>query len=259
VTTSRLAVECRGRRLEVARSTPPGAARTLVFLHEGLGSVSLWREWPWRLGAATRSAVLVYSRYGHGESEVLGEPRTPRFMHDEAAALGDLLARLAVVEPVLVGHSDGASIALLHAAADPAVRGVVAIAPHLFVEEHGLGGIRAAREAFATGDLGLRLARHHRDPWRTFRGWNDVWLSPAFRAWDIREAIDRVACPVLAIQGEADQYGTMAQLDELALRLGGSSTELRLPDCGHAPHRQEPEAVGAAIAHFVASLGTPAG
>jgi pimeloyl-ACP methyl ester carboxylesterase len=178
-------------------------------------------------------------------------------MHEEAVVLGDLIAALEIRAPILVGHSDGASIALIHAAlstAATAPRALVLIAPHLFVEDRTIAAIAAARDAFATTDLCLRLGRRHRDPLRTFRGWNDVWLDPRFRGWDIRPLVERVVCPVLAIQGEADEYGTMAQLEELAARLPGPLTELRLPGCGHAPHREQPEAVVAAIAEFLAPL-----
>lgn len=250
------AIAVHGRRLEVLRAAPtagPAAGSPLVFLHEGLGSASSWRDWPWQIAAATGSTAIVYSRYGHGASDVLAEDRRPSFMREEAAALAELLRRLDVETPILIGHSDGASIALLAAAADPAVQGVVLLAPHVFVEEHGLAGIRAARAAFATTDLALRLGRHHRDPWRTFRGWNDVWLDPAFRGWDIRAEIGRVACPILAIQGFDDPYGTMAQLDEIAAG-ADDVTDLRLPACGHSPHRDQPERVAAEILGFLGRL-----
>jgi pimeloyl-ACP methyl ester carboxylesterase len=177
-------------------------------------------------------------------------------MHQEAIVLAELLAGLGVAAPLLVGHSDGASIALLHAATAPELRGLVLLAPHAFVEERSLAGIRAARDAFVTGDLALRLARHHRDPLRTFRGWNDVWLDLRFRAWDIRAQTSRVVCPVLAVQGENDEYGTMAQLDEIAARVRGPLSQLRLPGCGHSPHRDQPEKVHAAILGFVRGLAS---
>ncbi len=255
MTTQRQVVEAGGRRLEVARSLPGAATSlSLVFLHEGLGSVSSWRDFPWQLGEEAAFEAIVYSRYGHGESEILREPRGPEFMHREAVVLAELLRRLEIAAPVLIGHSDGASIALLHAAAEPSVRGLVLLAPHVFVEERSLAGIRAARDAFASADLALRLSRHHRDPLRTFRGWNDVWLDPRFRAWDIRAEIRRIGCPVLAVQGEDDEYGTMAQLDEIAARAPGPVAQLRVAGCGHSPHRVQPEPVREAILRFVRTL-----
>ena len=218
----------------------------------GLGSLRQWRDFPMRVANATGCAALVYSRYGYGQSDVLQEPRTPSFMHDEALrSLPELLSSLRIVAPVLVGHSDGASIALIYAGVGHPARGLVLEAPHVFVEEHGLEGIREAKRAFETTDLSECLAKYHRDTERTFRGWNDVWLSPAFRDWTIEDCLPGVRCPVLAIQGEHDEYGTMAQLDAIARGVSGPCELVKLPGCGHSPHRDQPEATVAAVTHFV--------
>jgi pimeloyl-ACP methyl ester carboxylesterase len=234
-----------------------GGEPVLVFLHEGLGSIRQWRDFPARVAAATGARALVYDRYGYGQSEVLQEPRrTVRFMHDEAlSSLPDLLKNAEIQEPILIGHSDGASIALIHAGAGHAVRGVVAMAPHVFIEPVCLSSIRKAKQTFETTDLPQRLGRHHRDARKTFYGWADVWLDPDFERWDIRDDyLPNVRCPVLAIQGHDDEYGTMAQLDEIARRVAGPCELLKLGQCGHSPFRDQPEATLRAIARFVDSL-----
>jgi pimeloyl-ACP methyl ester carboxylesterase len=225
----------------------------LVFLHEGLGSIRQWRDFPAQVAAATGRRALVYDRYGYGQSDVLREARRKvSFMHDEALhALPALLAELDIDEPVLVGHSDGASIALIHAATHP-VSAVVAMAPHVFVEPSGLVSIRNAVSAFEATDLAQKLSRYHKDARRTFYGWADVWLDPEFERWDIRgDALPKIACPVLAIQGFDDKYGTMAQLDEIQRRVRGGCTLVKLPACGHAPFRDQPEKTLHAIRDFL--------
>ena len=234
------------------RGTP-----TLVFLHEGLGSIRQWREFPARVAAATGARALVYDRYGYGQSDVLQEPRrTVQFMHDEGLfALPELIKQLDIKEPVLVGHSDGASIALIHAGAGHEVRGVVAMAPHVFIEPVCLTSIRQAKIAFESTDLPERLGRYHRDARKTFYGWADVWLDPAFKGWDIRDDyLPKVRCPVLAIQGHDDEYGTMAQLDEIGRRVAGRCELLELENCGHSPFRDQPEQTLSAITGFIQSL-----
>ena len=232
-------------------------ARTLVFLHEGLGSIPQWRDFPERAARATGCRALVYERYGYGQSDVLAEARVgPDFMHREALeALPALLQALAVENPVLVGHSDGASIALIYAGAGKAAQGVVAMAPHVFVEDVSVRSIAEAARAFETTDLPQRLGRYHRDPRKTFYLWNDAWLDPAFRNWNIEASLAGIRCPLLAIQGEDDQYGTMAQVDAIARQAGGTCRLLKLPQCGHSPHKDQPEAVLQAIVDFVEGLG----
>jgi pimeloyl-ACP methyl ester carboxylesterase len=246
-----------GRALNYAWIAGDEAGPALVFLHEGLGSIGQWRDFPAKLCAATGCRGMVYDRYGYGQSDVLAEPRrTVRFMHDEAlVALPELRKKLQLEDLVLVGHSDGASIALIHAGARHAVRAVVAMAPHVFIEPVCLSSIREAAEAFENTDLAQKLGRYHRDARRTFYGWADVWLDPEFERWDIRaDYLPGVRCPVLAIQGHDDEYGSMAQLDEIAARVGGRCELLKLEDCGHAPFRDQPENVLAKAASFVKSL-----
>ncbi len=214
----------------------PGATghTPLLLLHEGLGSVGLWRGFPERLAAATGRRTVAFSRWGHGQSDPPPKRRTPSFMHEEALeVLPELLAELGMPAPVLVGHSDGASIALIYAAHHP-VEALVAIAPHVFVENICLTEIRRARDVYRHGGLRERMARHHRDPDAAFFGWNDVWLDPDFPQWDITQHLEVITCPLLLIQGERDQYGTMAQLDAIERRADGPVRRVHL-DCQHSP------------------------
>ena len=249
-------VQVQGRKLEVSRVPGPvPGARTLVFLHEGLGSVAMWRDFPAKAAAAAGCAAIVYSRYGYGRSEVLNAPHGIDYMHREALeALPDLLGELEVREPVLVGHSDGGSIALIHAAAHREVAGLVVMAPHVFVEDVSVKSIAEAKTAFETGDLPQKLARYHADAAKTFWGWNDIWLQPDFRAWNIEDRLPRICCPMLAIQGFDDEYGTMAQLEAIAKQAGGPVELLRLANCRHSPHRDQPAVVIEAISRFVDRL-----
>jgi pimeloyl-ACP methyl ester carboxylesterase len=229
----------------------------LVFLHEGLGSIQQWRDFPAKLSAACGCGALVYDRYGYGQSDVLQEKRRAvRFMHDEAlVSLPEMLSGLGLKNPILVGHSDGASIALIHAGAGHAVRGVVAMAPHVFIEPPCLRSIDKAKENFENTDLAARLGRYHRDARKTFCGWADVWLDPQFKAWDIREDyLPGVRCPVLAVQGHDDEYGTMAQLDEIERRVSGPCELLKLENCGHAPFRDQAQIVVSKVSTFVQKL-----
>jgi len=249
-------VAVQGRQLEVQRiAGSVRGARTLVFLHEGLGSVAMWRDFPLKAAAATRCAAVVYSRYGYGRSDMLREARGVDYMHREALeVLPELLARLEVPDPILVGHSDGGSIALMHAATRDNIPGLVVMAPHVFVEDISVKSIAEARTAFETTDLPQKLGRYHADAAKTFWGWNDIWLHPDFRGWNIEEFLPRIRCPMLAIQGFDDEYGTMAQVDAIARQTGGPVELLRLADCRHSPHRDQPEVVIEAISRFIDRL-----
>ena len=246
-----------GRDLAYEWLGEEGGKPVLVFLHEGLGSIRQWRDFPAQVARATGCRALVYDRYGYGQSDVLQEPRrTVRFMHDEAIlSFPRVLKALNIENPILIGHSDGASIALIHAGAGHEVRGVVAMAPHVFIEPVCLSSIRKAKETFETTDLPARLGRYHRDVRKTFYGWADVWLDPDFEGWDIRDDfLPNVRCPVLAIQGHDDEYGTMAQLDEIARRVAGGCELAKLERCGHTPFRDQPERTLQAISAFVKGL-----
>ncbi len=225
------------------------AAPLLVFLHEGLGSVSMWRDFPARLCEAVGCRGLVYSRPGYGRSTPRppGEAWAPDFMHRQANEVLPALLRALGVEqpPWLLGHSDGGSIALLHAARHP-VAGTIVLAPHILVEDISVASIAQARRAWQDGDLRQRLARHHDDPDSAFFGWNDVWLSPAFRHWSIEDQIAGIRGPLLAVQGLDDEYGTLEQVRGIARRVPQTRL-LELPACGHSPHRDQPEAVIAAV------------
>src|SRR5581483_853462 len=236
-------------------AAPRANGPELVFLHEGLGSISHWRDFPARVAAATGCPVTVYSRYGCGNSEVLSGPRGVDYMHEEAlGALPDLLSQLKIEGPVLVGHSDGASIALIYAGAHDGVRALVLLAPHVFVEDLSVKSIAEAKAAFQTTDLPLRLGNHHRDAERTFWGWNDIWLHPDFRTWNIEEYLPRIRCPILVIQGLQDQYGTMAQVKAIQQKARGRVEVLSLADCRHSPQRDQPEATLRAVLEFLRNL-----
>ena len=244
-----------GKRLETVRWDGDPSRPAIVMLHEGLGSVSLWRDLPQRLCECTGCTVVAYSRYGYGRSDVLREKREPDYMHREGeVVLPALLAELGIERPVLFGHSDGASIALICAGSRPEmVRALVLEAPHVFVEEISVRSIAEAKTAYATTDLPKRLARHHADPGASFYGWNDIWLDPRFRDWNIEAYADGVRCPVSLIQGEADEYGTTAQLDAIAARVPQSET-LLVPGAGHSPHRDAPDIVLDRVASFVKEI-----
>jgi pimeloyl-ACP methyl ester carboxylesterase len=243
-----------GRELEIARIPARRADRpTLVFLHEGLGSIALWRDFPAALAERTGCGALVYSRYGNGFSTTLAEARTPAYMHDEALrVLPELLRRLEIEDIVLIGHSDGASIALIYAGEHrDGVRALVLEAPHVFVEELSVRSIAAVRHEYETTELRTKMARYHRAVDRTFYGWNDVWLSEEFREWNIEDAVQRVRAPILTVQGIADEYGTPAQLERIARRARVPVDRLLLARCGHAPHRDRRAVVEATIASWL--------
>lgn len=258
-----------GVRLEVMHVAGPKVARPrapIVFLHEGLGSVAMWRDWPEAVCRATGRDAWVYSRRGYGQSDAVPDVRgrscavngipggrlQPDYLHHEAlTVLPALLARLGVSAPVLLGHSDGASIALIHASRLP-VSACVVMAPHVMVEEVSIQSIRQARDAFETGDLRQRLARYHAAVDGAFWQWNDAWLNPVFRDFDIRPECRRIVAPVLAIQGDQDPYGTLAQIDQIALP-PARLTRVVLEGCGHSPHREQPERITQSVADFLAS------
>jgi pimeloyl-ACP methyl ester carboxylesterase len=251
----RSSVEVCGCRLEVERIEGDAARPTLVFLHEGLGSVSMWREFPAWAAAATDCPAVVYSRYGYGASDVLEAPFAVDYMHREALeTLPELLAKLGIERPILVGHSDGASIALIYAGSRNRLTGLVALAPHVFVEDISIRSIAEAKVAFETTDLPEKLARHHASVRKSFYGWNDIWLHPDFRRWNIEAFLPGIRCPVLAIQGAEDEYGTMAQVEAIAGQVGGRCEIVRLEGCGHSPHRDRPGETLSAISRFVAAL-----
>ena len=246
-----LAVDGRTLRIEHKWLRAERRERPLmVFLHEGLGSVSMWRDFPARLCDALDLRGLVYSRPGYGRStpRAPGEAWAPDFMHRQAhqvlpALLQALGVDVAADPPWLFGHSDGGSITLLYAARYPqALAGAVVLAPHIRVEDISVASIARAREAYATTDLRARLARHHDDPDSAFFGWNDVWLLPAFRHWSIEAELDTITCPLLAVQGLDDEYGTLEQIRGIARHVPQTRL-LELPACGHSPHRDQPEAV----------------
>ncbi|GAB6906582.1 putative Predicted hydrolase or acyltransferase alpha/beta hydrolase fold protein [Desulfosarcina cetonica] len=248
-----------GGRLEAAWvGPPPEESPTLVLLHEGLGCVDLWRDVPQRMAAATGYGVLVYSRLGYGRSDPCALPRPIRFMHDEGLIVLPLVLRAAGIrEHILVGHSDGGSIALIHAGRvpGPGLKGVVTLAAHVFCEDLTCRSIEDARQRYLEGDLKSRLAVYHGDNTDcAFWGWNDVWLHPEFKRWNIEEFLPTITVPVLAIQGEADPYGTTAQVDAIRRQTGGPVTVAMVPDCGHAPHLEKKALVTAAVADFVATL-----
>src|SRR4051812_32944932 len=243
-----------GRRVEAVEWPGDAARRPLVLLHEGLGSVGLWRDFPPALSAATGRRVLAFSRFGHGRSEPPPRPRTPAFFHEEALdVLPALLPQLDATDPILVGHSDGGSIALIHAAYHQ-VTGLALVAAHVFVEDVTVEEIGRTREQYEAGDLRARMARHHDDPDAAFFGWCDVWLDPAFREWNIEADLAGVTAPTLLVQGADDPYGTLEQLDRIERRLGGVVGRLGV-DGGHSPHLEEPERVVEAVRGFVAGLG----
>ena len=250
-------LDWRGRELRLEYEwvgAPRAAGNVVVFLHEGLGSISMWRDFPRRFCSEHGLAGFVFSRYGYGRStpKPPGERWPSDFMSEQAnVVLPRLFAAVGIERPWLFGHSDGATIALLHAATHP-VAGVVAVAPHLFVEDVAIASIEKARVAYETGALRDGLARHHADRDSAFRGWNDVWLAPEFRDWNVEREIEAIAAPVLAVQGEDDEYGTLEQIRAVARRV--PQTELVvLADCGHSPHRDQPDALSATAGRFIAS------
>lgn len=237
---------------------PPGQAPTLIFLHEGLGCAAMWKDFPDRVAQATGWSVLVYSRAGYGGSDPVDVPRPLTYMHGEGL---DVLPRLLDVaginQAILVGHSDGASISLINAGGerDPRILAGILLAPHVFNEQISVDSIRQAREAFENGQLRDGLARYHGDNVDVaFWGWNRAWLDPDFWHWNLEEYLPHIEIPLLLIQGEDDEYGTRAQIEAIDRQTPGLVETLMLPDCGHSPHRDQPQATIRAIRDFVPVL-----
>jgi len=260
-----LALAVGGVRLHAERLSPPrrGDGPVVVLLHDSLGSVRLWRDFPERLAEATGLEVLAYDRRGHGASDPFGAgARTRGYLHEEAATLEQVLAAADVREAVLVGHSDGGTIALLAAALHPArVRAVVAEAAHVFVEDRTLEGVREAEKALACGDLLARLERHHGAKAAPLAAaWIGTWLSPTFRSWNVEAELRRITCPVLVLQGAEDEYGTEAQVHAIARGVAGPVRPVIAPGLRHTPHREDPGAVLRLIAgHLADAELIPAG
>jgi pimeloyl-ACP methyl ester carboxylesterase len=244
-----------GRQLETAWwGPPPEAAPTLVLLHEGLGCVALWRDFPKRLADATGCGVFAYSRYGYGKSDPEPLPWPMTYMHREAElVLPGVLDRAGVRRYVTLGHSDGASIAAIHAGGVPDARraGVVLIAPHFFTEEAGLASIEAIRTVYETGDLRARLSRYHAHVDNAFRGWNGAWLDPRFRDWNILDRVPRIDVPMLLLQGTKDEYGSAEQVHAAARAATAPAETVLIDGVGHAPHLEKPDETLDAVARFV--------
>lgn len=254
--TSTLEVD--GAKLEYAAwGPPPATAPTIVLMHEGLGCVALWRDFPQKLVEATGFGVFAYSRLGYGQSDPATLPKPIDFMTNEARqTLPRVLDQAGIERCVLLGHSDGATISAIYAGseADMRVRGLVLMAPHFFTEPMGLASIAEAKSAFEQGDLRPKLAKYHKDAEIAFRGWNDTWLNSEFTDWDVSDVIDYFRVPTLAIQGRDDQYGTLAQVQIIEERAYSPVDLLVLDDCGHAPHQDKPAEVLGGIAEFVVRL-----
>ncbi len=251
-----------GHRLEAQwHGPPPEEKATLVLLHEGLGCVAMWRDWPARLAEQSGLGVLVYSRLGYGRSEPVSVPRPLDYMQDEGErVLPEVLDAAGVRQAILVGHSDGGSIAVVHAGTPGArsrVRGAVLLAPHMFCEDLSVASITRAREAFTGGDLRARLAKYHGDNVDgAFWGWNRAWLDPEFRHWNIEHYLPRIGVPLLVIQGADDPYGTLAQVDAIERGAGAPVKRLVLPACGHAPQQDRPEETTRAVVDFARGVTT---
>lgn len=250
-------LEVLGSRMEYRWiGPPPEDAPTVVFLHEGLGCLAMWRDFPDHVASATGCGALVYSRPGYGGSDPVGGPRPVRFMHDEALeVLPAVIEHFQLREVVLFGHSDGASIAVIYAGAGLGpVRALVLEAPHVFVEPVCIESITRIAKAYETTGVRDRLARYHgRNTDSMFRTWTDVWLRPEFRQWNIEECLSAIESPVLVVQGENDTYGTLRQVEAVVTQVGGPAESLVLARCGHSPHSDRPDKVLEAASRFLRS------
>jgi pimeloyl-ACP methyl ester carboxylesterase len=249
-----------GKRLKTLWLEPrDAAAPTIVMLHEGLGSIALWKDFPHKLAARTGCSVLAYSRYGHGNSDKLAEKRPVEFMHYEGeVVLPELLDKLRIERPILLGHSDGGSIALILAGKYPErVGALILAAPHVFVEDLSVASIAAAKVSFEATDFRSKLGRYHAHVDETFWGWNNIWLDPRFRSWNIESLLDTIRCPILCIQGEEDEYGTPTQVEAIRAHVPGTEI-LMLRNCRHSPHRDQQVATLEKTAEFVATIAEAA-
>jgi len=245
------------RKLSRTEGDSQDGRPTLVFLHEGLGSIEMWHDFPAILAETTACDCLIYDRWGHGRSDALDVQRTLRYVHHEALdSLPEVLNHSNVDDAILIGHSDGGSIALIFAAEYPEIlRGIITEAAHVFVEEITLEGIREALDIYNNTDLKQRLARYHgTNTEKIFRAWHETWLQPEFKSWDIQDCLPKVKCPVLVIQGEDDQYGTAAQVEAIAHQVTGPSKVLLLPNCAHIPHRESKDRVAQEMTEFILGL-----
>ena len=255
-------IQAAGHKLRVRRLSHSGndgedSRPTLVFLHEGLGSIEMWHDFPEALLKKTGCNGLLYDRWGHGQSDPIDVQRTLRYVHDEALdSLPGVLRHCEVNDSVIIGHSDGGSIALIFAAEYPElVRGIITEAAHVFVEEITLEGIKDALEVYKNTDLREKLARYHGDNTeRIFRAWHETWLQPEFKGWNIEDCLPKITCPVLVIQGEDDQYGTEAQVESIAGRVAGSAKPLLIPNCAHIPHKEATDRVLNEMTEFILGL-----
>ena len=234
---------------EVKRPVAP----TIVMLHEGLGALSLWRDFPRKLSNLINCSVFVYSRHGYGQSDFINDEFDTQYMHREALhILPQILNHFEISNPILYGHSDGASIALIHtSSADTQIVGLILEAPQVVVEEISLDGLNGAKKAFEQGGLKASLAKHHQKPEMIFRCWNNIWLSPEFLTWNIVPCLSNIQCPTLLIQGEEDAYGTLSQLDTIEKNISGRCEKKIMPAIGHSPHRENPELVLRSIQQFI--------
>jgi len=247
-----------GKSLEYAwHGPPPDEAPTLIFLHEGLGCVAMWRDFPVTLADATGCGALIYSRTGYGQSDSCELPRAVTFQHDEAVTvLPALIDAFEIRDAILVGHSDGGTIALIYAASahGQTLRGVITEAAHVFNEAVCVASIEDAVELYEETDLRAKLSRYHKNVDVAFRGWADVWLHPDYRDWNMEEWLSQIKVPLLAIQGKKDQYGTVSQLRSIGTRAGGPTETLLLADCRHVPHVEQREQTLAAMKRFIDQL-----
>jgi len=253
-------IQLRGRWIRHRRDHDLSSEPTLVFLHEGLGSIVQWRDFPEALARRTGLAALIYDRLGHGGSPPLSGPRTMHYLETEACqVLPSVLAAAGIQAPVLVGHSDGGTIALLFASKFPEVpRAVISEAAHVLLEPITLQGLCTTVEAFTHGSLRAKLARYHGEKTDSlFHGWSDTWLDPASEAWDITPQMHAITAPLLLIQGEGDDYGSPAQIEAVTSRAKGHAESLLIPGCGHVPHSQAREVVLARMAAFVKAFAHP--